>query len=147
VSRRRGGTVAVAALLVGLSGCSFLMVERLEGGYRRERLPRCSATVTPVLADIGMMLYGTVSMAIFLDNIQWVEPEPEDHVYRREAIIWGTLAGTNAVSMVYGLWQRRRCGRARDAHWEWVAERSTPVVVPAGPPSGPPSGPVEEQGP
>lgn len=134
MSLGRAIRVVAVALVLASSACSFLTVERLELGYRKEQMPRCSVTFAPVAGDIGMALLSAVTMAIWLERIQWVEPRPEDHFYRREAIAWGAIASTHVLSTAYGIWQRGRCHRARDAHSEWVIERTTPEVVPAGPP-------------
>lgn len=123
----------LALLVTCVTGCSFLTVERLEFGYRRETLPKCSTSVLPVLADGAFTLLWAAGMGLSLEIARDDRYTNADD-FRAQAAILGVQAGVNLASMIYGSWQRRRCNGARDEHENWILERTTPEVAPPGPP-------------
>lgn len=130
MQRERFGCLMITVLVFSLSGCSFMTVERLESGYRRETIPRCSASILPIVGDGLSALILLTRMAAELETSQ---PETSEALSDQPAVL-GTLGGVHFVSGVYGIWQRRRCNGARDAHENWIRERATPEPAPPGPP-------------
>jgi hypothetical protein len=130
---------AIAVLALCLAGCSFLTVERLEFGYRRDTIPKCSASILPVLADSGAAVVDLTMMGAMFDLATDKErPEDERRAYWNQALYVGAWGGMFVASAIYGIWQKRRCNGARDSHEKWILERTTPEVAPPGPPGASP---------
>lgn len=108
----------VLAVALG-SGCSFVGVERLRGGYRPEEVPECSQTLLPVGADALYALLSASVTAALLIHPKWESDRQVGYLYLG-------LAATTAGSALYGWREANRCGRARADHRTWLATRARP---------------------
>ncbi len=127
---RRLFTLALLAPLV--TGCSFVGVERLPSGYRRDQLPTCSEGRLAVAVDAVLAgLTGLAAAAM----INGAPEEPEPAEVRGLGITYGVLGVLLASSAGYGVHEDQRCGRARAEHRGWLDEpgRSLPPGAIASP--------------
>lgn len=103
-------------LSVCAGGCSVVTMDRLGGGYRPERSPRCSASeLPPVMDAVG----GSYYVALLVRELRG-EGEEALQVDWGDAGFQVGMAAIWYAAMLYGWRQVNRCSAARDAHDRWL---------------------------
>jgi hypothetical protein len=139
--------VLISSLLVlELTACSFTSMERLGGTHRPESMPRCSASMMPVVADVSLSVFFGVLTANAIAAHERDGSTPSEVDDSEEMFGIGIpMALATAASAWYGQRVRTRCIAARARHEAWVADRmSMPVAPAAAPPVGAPLPPPIE---
>jgi hypothetical protein len=134
--------VVISSLFVlELTACSFTSMERLAGTHRPESMPRCSASMMPVVADVGLSVFFGVLTANAIVAHESSGSTPSEVDDSEEMFGIGIpMALATAASAWYGQHVRSRCIDARARHEAWVVDRlSLPPLAPA--PSPPPAAP------
>jgi hypothetical protein len=132
--------VVISSLLaLELTACSFTSMERLAGTHRPESMPRCSASMMPVVADVGLSVFFGVLTANAIAAHESEGSTPSEVDDSEEMFGLGIpMALATAASAWYGQHVRARCIDARARHEAWVVDHvPMPPLAPA--PSTPPA--------
>jgi hypothetical protein len=112
-----------AMFLCSVVGCSLTTYQRLGGGYRPERTPRCSASWKPIVAD-WVAAAVAAGLAVRYAATQGSEP---DQTSQDNDLNAATTSVVGALLLVAsagdGIVMHGHCTAARAAHDAWLGQQ------------------------